>query len=877
MLSAVAVRRAPTSLGFLAAFGLAAAGVGAARAMTTTFVPVLLERIADSPLLIGTVMLVNAAAGFAVPLAVGVLSDRHRGRIGPRLPFIVGGSVLTCGGLAAVALGAGTSYLVLGLAAALVYVGLNAVATAHRALIPDGFDDAARPAATSSQEVAMLVGAMAGIGAGGVLLSVESWLPFVVAAAAVALLALPTVATLLRRGAQHWTSEPGEEERRSIGLRDVADVMRRPGAREVLIAQGLWVAAYVALPTFFILYADDVLGLGTGAAAALPAAFGLLTGVGMVAAGRTAPERVRGRLTLGAFLLGAGLVAATPLSSIATVLVPFAVAAVGAGIVTALGFPYFARFIPEGMSGRYSGVFFSVRAVSAVVALPLAGGIVELTGSYRYLLAQGALALLAPLVLARVEPRRSASAAPRRPVRSVAAVIPCYGVERIESVVATLREQVEQIVLVDDGAPRAAAERIDALACEPGVRLVRTGRNDGKGTAVANGAALLLSSPAPPDAIALLDADGQHPAERLPALIEALGDADAVIGDRMGDTSAMPWQRRMTNRISSRLVGLVLGRRIPDSQCGMRAYRREALERAPLPPGGFEAETRHLKALVRAGLDVVWTPIPAIYGSEQSAFRPVRDTARVLGAIFGRTRPPRRTLHRPGSAFWQPWAARLGVLVAGTMAVGASMPLLGPLDERLFLGLNALGDGPEWLYQALDPHSRNYVLLVALAVAAVFLVRSLPVAGAALAVIVAAFFSDLLLQSVYLLYERPRPEEVLGDAALLTHGRSWAHIASFPSGHLAVTTAIVTASVAVAPILRGPLWFYVGAIALTRITFGAHFPADVAVGIVFGYVCGVFSVALVQAMGLLPERLASPAPWPGWRRALVAVRRPLRT
>jgi hypothetical protein len=42
----------------------------------------------------------------------------------------------------------------------------------------------------------------------------------------------------------------------------------------------------------------------------------------------------------------------------------------------------------------------------------------------------------------------------------------------------------------------------------------------------------------------------------------------------------------------------------------------------------------------------------------------------------------------------------------------ARLPSLQPLDNQLFLAVNGLGDGPEWLYQALDPHARNYVLLV---------------------------------------------------------------------------------------------------------------------------------------------------------------------
>ena len=54
--------------------------------------------------------------------------------------------------------------------------------------------------------------------------------------------------------------------------------------------------------------------------------------------------------------------------------------------MTALGFPYFARFIPDGEAGTYSGAFFAVRGLAGVVALPTAGLAVELTGTYRSVL-----------------------------------------------------------------------------------------------------------------------------------------------------------------------------------------------------------------------------------------------------------------------------------------------------------------------------------------------------------------------------------------------------------------------------------------------------------------------------------------------------------
>ena len=181
-------------LPYIVAFAAAALAAGLGRAVTTTYLPLLLERIDDAPGLIGMVMLVNAAAGMAVPLVVGIWSDRlARSGRGRRLPFIVGGALVTAGGLAAIALGSSSSYLVLALSAAVVYTGLNAVTTAHRALVPEAFDASGRARATSAQELAMLVGGLLGLAVGGALTEIALWAPFALAAVLVPLLALPTI------------------------------------------------------------------------------------------------------------------------------------------------------------------------------------------------------------------------------------------------------------------------------------------------------------------------------------------------------------------------------------------------------------------------------------------------------------------------------------------------------------------------------------------------------------------------------------------------------------------------------------------------------------------------------------------------------------
>ena len=859
-------RLARTSVAFLVAFGLAEVGVGLARAATTTYVPVLLDRISHSPALIGAVMLVNAAAGFAVPLAVGLWSDRRSaGGLGRRTPFVLAGVAVTSAGLLAVAAGAETSYPVLGLAAGCVYLGLNATATAHRAVVVERFEDGRRPAATSSQELAMLVGGLLGLGVGGALIEGSAALVFVVAAIAAPLLAIPTVVLLLRMErrpppgpapAKGRDASPGKE--RGASLRAA---LRHPGAREVLLAQILWVAGYVALPVFFVLYADRVLGLGAGAAAGMLAGFGVLTGAAMVVAGRARPERVFPLLLVGAALLGGGLVAAAPAGSAAAAALPFACAAVGAGLVTALGFPYFARFVPQAEAGSYSGLYFSVRAIAAAVAVPLAGLLIEFTGSYRALMAQGAFALLAlaPLALARAAERRPVRA-PRRLPKRVAAIVPCHSAEHAEAVVQSVLPHVGEVVLIDDGASEADAAVLAGIGDWSRVRLVRLAANAGKGDAVAAGTCVLLSRPERPDALVVVDADGQHPAERIPEFVAASAELDVVIGDRRGDRAAMPWTRRCTNAISSALLTLVTGRRILDSQCGMRLYRTEALDQVPLPPGRYEAETRHLRAALRAGLAVGWVPIPAIYDGEASSFRPVRDTWRVLVSILAPMPRGPRVLS-PGAAFARKWAIRFGVVVVGTLGLGAVMPLLQPLDERLFLEVNSLGAGPDWLRDALDPHTRNYILLCLAATLGAALYSRRAALGAALATGIAALWSDVLVQLVYMLYVRDRPEEVLGGQALLVEGGHWSHIASFPSGHMVVTTAIVVAGMAAVPWLRGPFWIYCGVIGLTRITFGAHFPLDIVAGMAFGYPAGLFAWQLVSRLGL-----AGPRPQRSWVR-----------
>jgi undecaprenyl-diphosphatase len=140
--------------------------------------------------------------------------------------------------------------------------------------------------------------------------------------------------------------------------------------------------------------------------------------------------------------------------------------------------------------------------------------------------------------------------------------------------------------------------------------------------------------------------------------------------------------------------------------------------------------------------------------------------------------------------------------------------------------------------------------------AAVHLRRVRYVLGAVVTVLLAAYLAGAVLEVIKLFIERARPEEVLGGQIELSHDRSWAHLASYPSGHLIVTSAMAAAAGAALPFLRKPLLAYVALVALTRVLFGAHFPIDVMVGGVLGYELGLFAARLTASARLLPAPLA---------------------
>jgi glycosyltransferase involved in cell wall biosynthesis len=176
----------------------------------------------------------------------------------------------------------------------------------------------------------------------------------------------------------------------------------------------------------------------------------------------------------------------------------------------------------------------------------------------------------------------------------LSAVVPAYNeVECMPALLAELRAALDatgrtwEMVLVDDGSGDGTGEAMEtARAADARIRVLRLERNAGQSAALAAG---LLRARG--DVLVTLDADLQNDPADIPALLAALDGADVVSGVRA--TREDDWLRRVSSRVANGVRRAVLGDRVTDIGCSLKAYRREVLEGVPM----FVGVHRFLPAL----------------------------------------------------------------------------------------------------------------------------------------------------------------------------------------------------------------------------------------------------------------------------------------
>lgn len=204
-----------------------------------------------------------------------------------------------------------------------------------------------------------------------------------------------------------------------------------------------------------------------------------------------------------------------------------------------------------------------------------------------------------------------------------------------------LQEKIpSQVVVIDDGSGRDYREIFDRIEKMAGCIVLHHGENRGKGQALKTGFRYVRESVGKACRVLCLDCDGQHlPQDGVRLLRTAEKHPDTlVLGVRDFSGKEVPWKSRLGNRISSVLFRVFSGIYLADTQTGFRAFDGMLLDQMLEIPGDrFEYETRVLFACAEQGIPVRTEKIETVYLNENAGthFRPVQDSLRVTGALFG--------------------------------------------------------------------------------------------------------------------------------------------------------------------------------------------------------------------------------------------------
>lgn len=218
-------------------------------------------------------------------------------------------------------------------------------------------------------------------------------------------------------------------------------------------------------------------------------------------------------------------------------------------------------------------------------------------------------------------------------------VIPAYNESaRIEATLSRVMACIEtqgwdaEVLVVDDGSKDDTVAILEQwMDLHPNLHVIRNPGNRGKGYSVRNG---LLQAAG--EVVMFTDADLSAPMEEADRLLAAIADgADVAIGsrwmDRTRQTIHQPLYRQFFGRCFNAITRNVMGLPFKDTQCGFKAFRREAAQvifRLQLiERWGFDPEilfiARKLKYTVRE--------VPVTWGhDERSRMSYLKDGMKML-------------------------------------------------------------------------------------------------------------------------------------------------------------------------------------------------------------------------------------------------------
>lgn len=391
--------------------GLGFFTVSLAWAIYNAFVPIFLDRLITSSLLVGFIMTIDNIFGVVFQPMFGSMSDKTNSRFGRRMPYLLVGIPLAVLFFIFIPVhekvasnlpgfvSHGTTLKIVVLM--VTVIGMNFAMSIYRApvvaMMPDSTPAPLRSKANGLINFMGGLGTVLAFGIGGKIFDINESYPFLFVAGMM-LVAMVVLAVFFKEPKIPYTSEENEEvdeEKIKARLFFPKDghaplIIQNPSLGFMLFAIFFWFCGYNGVETFFTLYCVDSLQLEAGEAASMLTymagaflAFAIPAGYIGTKFGRkhTILAGIVGMLiTFGGVLITQNLTVIKGLMLFS---------GISWALININSYPMVVQMAPVGQTGRYTGFYYTFSFSASILSPILFGGVADLVGHYGFLFLYG--------------------------------------------------------------------------------------------------------------------------------------------------------------------------------------------------------------------------------------------------------------------------------------------------------------------------------------------------------------------------------------------------------------------------------------------------------------------------------------------------------
>lgn len=222
--------------------------------------------------------------------------------------------------------------------------------------------------------------------------------------------------------------------------------------------------------------------------------------------------------------------------------------------------------------------------------------------------------------------------------QKIIVVLPAYNAaQTLRKTVSEIPDLVDEIILVDD----FSADETIKVASELGVRVLRHDSNRGYGANQKSCYKEALDRGG--DIIAMIHPDYQYDPRLVKYFAEFIGDGyfDVMLGTRIRSrrealAGGMPLYKYLANRLLTIIENLVTGLNLSEWHTGMRAYRREVLEKISWQDNSddFVFDSQMLFKIAANRYRIGEIPVPVRYFKEASSLNFYRSLKYGLATLM---------------------------------------------------------------------------------------------------------------------------------------------------------------------------------------------------------------------------------------------------